>query len=156
MSKIPDFSKIALFAFDYDGVVFESLQSVGDKRENIYHTNVMMCIGTGWATVCLDSVDHPEDKELLENSLKADGLKVIPLSEDAISRFAGNMLEVASTLDNTPRIVMSKSAFEALDTTQIEALSIFGKIIPIPLDVIEACGGGSARCMMAEIHLPKC
>jgi hypothetical protein len=143
-------------AFDYDGVVFESLQSVGDKRENIYHTNVMMCIGTGWATVCLDSVDHPEDKELLENSLKADGLKVIPLSEDAISRFAGNMLEVASTLDNTPRIVMSKSAFEALDTTQIEALSIFGKIIPIPLDVIEACGGGSARCMMAEIHLPKC
>jgi hypothetical protein len=143
-------------AFDYDGVVFESLQSVGDKRENIYHTNVMMCIGTGWATVCLDSVDHPEDKELLENSLKADGLKVISLSEDAISRFAGNMLEVASILDNTPRIVMSKSAFEALDTTQIEALSVFGKIIPIPLDVIEACGGGSARCMMAEIHLPKC
>jgi hypothetical protein len=115
----------------------------------------MMCIGTGWATVCLDSVDHPEDRDLLEKSLLSDGLKIIPLSEDQISRFAGNMLEVASTLDDTPRIVMSKSAHEALDATQRDALSHFGKIISISLDVIEACGGGSARCMIAEIHLPK-
>ena len=80
---------------------------------------------------------------------------MILLSEDQISRFAGNMLEVASKLDDTPRIVMSKSAHEALDDTQLHSLSTFGKIISIPLDVIEACGGGSARCMMAEIHLPK-
>tara|TARA_B100000780_G_scaffold73414_1_gene49273 strand:- start:2361 stop:3305 length:945 start_codon:yes stop_codon:yes gene_type:complete len=142
-------------AFDYDGVVFESLQNVGDQRKQIYHTNVMMCIGSGWATVCLDSVDHPEDRELLESSLINDGLKIVTLSEEQISRFAGNMLEVASTHDETPRIVMSKSAYEALDATQLDTLSHFGKVISIPLDVIEACGGGSARCMMAEIHLPK-
>ena len=141
-------------AFDYNGVVFESFQSVGDQRKQIYHTNVMMCIGSGWATVCLDSVDHPEDQELLKNSLKADGLKIVTLSEDQISRFAGNMLEVASSHDDTPRIVMSKSAYDSLDSTQLDTLSNFGKVISIPLDVIESCGGGSARCMMAEIHLP--
>jgi hypothetical protein len=139
-----------------EGVAFESLQSVGDSREQIYHTNVMMCIGTGWATVCLDSIDHPEDKSLVKDSLESDGVKVITLSEGQISRFAGNMLEVASTLDDTARIVMSASAFDALTEDQKTTLSSFGKLIPIPLDVIEACGGGSARCMMAEIHLPKC
>ena len=115
----------------------------------------MMCIGSGWATICLDSVDHPEDRKLLENSLKSDGFEVIYLSEDQISHFAGNMLEVASTFDDTPRIIMSKSAYSALDSTQLGALSNFGKVISIPLDVIESCGGGSARCMMAEIHLPQ-
>ena len=141
---------------DYEGVVFESMQTVGDKREQIYHTNVMMCIGNGWATVCLDSLDHTEDKSLVKDSLESDGVKVITLSEGQISRFAGNMLEVASSLDDKARIVMSASAFSALNEEQKSTLSTFGKLIPIPLDVIEACGGGSARCMMAEIHLPKC
>jgi hypothetical protein len=140
---------------DLEGIVFESMQTVEGAREQIYHTNVMMCIGSGWATVCLDSIDHPEDKALVVDSLEEDGVKVISLSEDSISRFAGNMLEVASTIDDTARIVMSTSAFAALDEEQKNTLGTFGKIIPIPLDVIEACGGGSARCMMAEIHLPK-
>jgi hypothetical protein len=115
----------------------------------------MMCIGTGWVAICLDSCDHPEDKEILENSFKENDLEIIALSEDQISHFAGNMLEVSSTLDDTPRIVMSKAAQESLDKTQIEKISKFGKIISIPLDIIEACGGGSARCMMAEVHLTK-
>ena len=66
------------------------------------------------------------------------------------------MLEVASDNDDVARIVMSKSAFEALTETQKETLSQYGKLVSANLDVIEACGGGSARCMMAEIHLPKC
>ena len=143
-------------AMSFDGVVFESNQTVGDKREQIYHTNVMMCVGTGWATVCLDSVDHPEDKQLLRSALEGDGLEVVELSEDQISRFAGNMLEVASETDDTSRIVMSKSAFDALTEDQKSTLGNYGKLVPVALDVIEACGGGSARCMMAEIHLPKC
>ena len=141
---------------NYDGIVFESLQSVGNSREQIYHTNVMMCVGTGWATVCLDSIDNPEDAELLRNSLEEDGIEIISLSEDQIAHFAGNMLEVGSTKDNIARIVMSKSAFEALTSDQIATLEKYGKLVPVTLDVIEACGGGSARCMMAEIHLPKC
>ena len=143
-------------AMNYDGIVFESMQSVGNSRKQIYHTNVMMCVGTGWATVCLDSIDHPEDAELLRNSLEEDCLEIITLSEDQIAHFAGNMLEVGSTKDDIARIVMSKSAFELLSSDQIDTLEKYGKLVPVNLDVIEACGGGSARCMMAEIHLPKC
>ena len=140
-------------AFNYDGIVFDSLQSVDNKRESIYHTNVMMCVGTGWATVCLDSLDHEEDVSLVRESLEENNIEIIPLSEDQISHFAGNMLEVASTNDDEARIVMSTSALKALNHDQIQKLSSYGKIVSIPLDVIEACGGGSARCMMAEIHL---
>ena len=143
-------------AFDYEGLVFESMQSVGDTREQIYHTNVMMCVGSGWATVCLDSLDHPEDAELLNSSLEDDGIEVITLSENQIAHFAGNMLEVGSKLDERARIVMSASAYNSLNSTQKKSLEKYGKLVPINLDVIEACGGGSARCMMAEIHLPKC
>ena len=140
-------------AFNYDGIVFDSLQSVDNKRESIYHTNVMMCVGTGWATVCLESLDHEEDVSLVRESLEENNIEIIPLSEDQISHFAGNMLEVASTNDDEARIVMSTSALKALNPDQIQKLSSYGKIVSIPLDVIEACGGGSARCMMAEIHL---
>ena len=141
---------------DYEGVVFEAMQTVGDKREQIYHTNVMMCVGSSFATVCLDSVDHPEDKALLRESLEFDGLEVITLTEDQIAHFAGNMLEVATKDDDIARIVMSKSAFNALTEDDRTALSKHGKLVPVSIDVIEACGGGSARCMMAEIHLPTC
>ena len=89
-------------------------------------------------------------------SLEEDGIEVITLSEDQISRFAGNMLEVGSNSDDQARIVMSKSAFDALNSDQKSSLEKHGKLVPVSLDVIEACGGGSARCMMAEIHLPKC
>ena len=143
-------------AMDFEGVVFESMQSLGNARKQIYHTNVMMCVGTGWATVCIDSLDHPEDKKLLNDSLENDGIEVINLNEDQISRFAGNILEVGSNSDNQARIVMSKSAFDALNTVQKSSLKKYGKIVHVSLDVIEACGGGSARCMIAEIHLPKC
>ena len=141
-------------AFNYDGIVFDSRQTVNDKRESIYHTNVMMCVGTGWATVCLDSLDHEDDVSLVRESLEENNIEIIPLSEDQISHFAGNMLEVASTNDDEARIVMSASALKALTPDQIKKLSSYGKIVAITLDVIEACGGGSARCMMAEIHLP--
>lgn len=143
-------------ALDYHGIVFESMQTVRDSREQIYHTNVMMCVGTGWATVCLDSLDHPDDKELLRNSLQDDGIEIIDLTEDQIAHFAGNMLEVATNTDDIARIVMSSSAFNALTLEQKVTLEKHGKLVPVNLDVIEACGGGSARCMMAEIHLPKC
>ena len=143
-------------AFNYEGVVFESMQSVGDMREQIYHTNVMMCVGSGWATVCLDSIDYRKDAEMLKSSLEDDGIEVIALSEDQIAHFAGNMLEVSSTLDERARIVMSASAYNSLNSKQKESLEKYGKLVPVNLDVIEACGGGSARCMMAEIHLPKC
>ena len=113
----------------------------------------MMAIGTGWAAVCLDCVDHPEDKKLLQASLESDGLTVVELSEDQINRFAGNMLEV-QTSSGEKLVVMSQQAFDALTEGQRETLGQFGTLVHNRLDTIELCGGGSARCMMAEVHLP--
>ena len=141
-------------SMDVEGVVFEAMQSVGDDRLPIYHTNVMMAIGTGWAAVCLDCVDHADDRALLRESLEGDGLTIVPLSEAQINRFAGNMLEV-QTRTGDKLIVMSQNAYDVLSEDQRATLGQFGKLVHNDLNTIETCGGGSARCMMAEIHLPR-
>ena len=141
-------------SMDVEGVVFEAMQTVGEDRLPIYHTNVMMAIGTGWAAVCLDCLDHADDRILLRDSLEADGLTVIPLSEAQINRFAGNMLEV-QTRAGDKLIVMSQNAFDTLSEDQRATLGQFGTLVHNDLNTIETCGGGSARCMMAEIHLPR-
>ena len=141
-------------SMDVEGVVFEAMQSVGDDRLPIYHTNVMMAIGTGWAAVCLDCVDHADDRALLRESLEADGLTIVPLSEAQINRFAGNMLEV-QTRTGDKLIVMSQNAYDVLSEDQRATLGQFGTLVHNDLNTIETCGGGSARCMMAEIHLPR-
>lgn len=138
---------------DVEGVVFEAFQSVGQDRKAIYHTNVMMSIGTGWAAVCLDCIDHPEDKSLLVESLEANGLTLVTLKEDQINQFAGNMLEI-QTIEGEKLIVMSQNASRALTTEQRKTLGQFGTLVSYDLNTIETCGGGSARCMMAEVHLP--
>ena len=115
-----------------EGIVFEALQSVDGKRMPIYHTNVMMAIGTGWAAVCLDSVDHPEDKKLLQASLESDGLTIVTLSEDQINRFAGNMLEV-QTSSGEKLVVMSQQAFDALTEGTTHDLGTIWHLGPQPL-----------------------
>lgn len=139
--------------FDYEPVAFSALQTAQGNRLPIYHTNVMMSIGSGFCAICLDSIDDPEEREAIENELKADGLEVIALTEEQIEQFAGNMLELQGS--NGPIIAMSSSAHNALDVAQIDALKQFGAIVHSDLTTIETCGGGSARCMIAEIHLPK-
>ena len=141
-------------AFGMEGIVFEAFQTVEDERLPIYHTNVMMAIGTSWAAVCLACMDHPEDQALVKSNLEADGLAVVELSEDQINQFAGNMLEVKGS-DGQTLIVMSRRAHQSLDADQRALLETFGTIVSPDLDVIETCGGGSARCMMAEVHLPQ-
>ena len=140
-------------SMDLEGVIFEANQTVGEARKPIYHTNVMMAVGTGWAAVCLDSIDHQEDRALVLESLQEDGLTVVDLTEDQINRFAGNMLEVA-TDQGDKLIVMSSRAHDALTDDQLTTLGKFGTLVHNDLHHIETCGGGSARCMMAEVHLP--
>jgi hypothetical protein len=139
--------------FDYEPVAFSALQSAAGNRLPIYHTNVMMSIGSGFCAICLDSIDDEEEREAIQNELKGDGLEVIPLTEAQIEQFAGNMLELQGS--DGLIIAMSSSAFNALNSSQIEALERFGTIVHADLTTIETCGGGSARCMIAEIHLPK-
>ena len=137
----------------YTPVAFTAYQWADGKRMPIYHTNVMMSVGRSFAAVCLDCIDDPEEREKVEASLRRDGKILVPLREDQIEQFAGNMLELQDAAGE-PCIVLSQAAFDSLDVDQRETLSAHGRLLPVALDVIEGCGGGSARCMLAEVHLP--
>tara|TARA_R110000787_G_scaffold192886_4_gene304381 strand:+ start:8527 stop:9465 length:939 start_codon:yes stop_codon:yes gene_type:complete len=140
--------------FEYTPVVFTANQTVNGERKPIYHTNVMMCLAETFAMICLDSIDDKKERKNVLKHLKEDGKKVIAISEEQVQNFAGNMLQVRGT-DDELFLVMSQAAFDSLNTSQIAQIENHCKIISSSLDTIEACGGGSARCMMAEIFLPK-
>ena len=140
--------------FEYTPVLFTAYQTVVDKRLPIYHTNVMMCLAETFAVICLDCIDDKRERKLVLKHLKDSGKAVITITEDQVNNFAGNMLQVRGH-DDEPYIIMSQAAYESLTQTQIAAIEAHCKIVSSSLDTIEACGGGSARCMMAEVFLPK-
>src|SRR6478752_3638661 len=140
--------------FDYAPVIFEAYQTVKGERKLIYHTNVMMCIGETFAVICADCIDDKKERKMVLDNLKADGKEIILITEDQVNNFAGNMLEVKGA-DDRRYLVMSTSAYQSLTKKQIAQLEEHVTILSSSIDTIEACGGGSARCMMAEIFLPK-
>jgi hypothetical protein len=140
--------------FDLNPIIFEAFQTVNGERKLIYHTNVMMCIGETYAVICVDSIDDKKERKMVIDSLKGDDKEVIYITEDQVNNFAGNMLEVKGANDRR-YLVMSAAAYKSLTKKQIAQLEEHVTIISSSLDTIEACGGGSARCMMAEIFLPK-
>lgn len=140
--------------FDVAPVIFEAYHNVNGERKLIYHTNVMMCIGETFAVICADSIDDKKERKMVLDHLKADGKEIILITEDQVDNFAGNMLEVRGA-DDKKFVVMSESAFKSLTETQISTLQKHAEILYSNLDTIEACGGGSARCMVAEIFLPN-
>lgn len=140
--------------FDLSPILFEAFQTVNGERKLIYHTNVMMCIGETFAVICSECIDDKKERKMVLENLKKDGKEIITITEKQVDNFAGNMLEVVG--DNNKRyLVMSKSAHESLTETQKQQIEKHAQIISSSLDTIEACGGGSARCMMAEVFLPK-
>lgn len=140
--------------FDYFPVVFTAYQTVEDQRLPIYHTNVMMCIAETFAVICLDSIDDKKERKNVVEHLKKDGKEIIAITEAQMHHFAGNMLQVRGT-DEKRYLVMSKAAHESLTSLQIAKISMHCDIIYSDLETIETCGGGSARCMMAEVFLPR-
>lgn len=140
--------------FDYAPVIFEAFQTVNGERKLIYHTNVMMCLGETFAVICADCIDDKKERKMVLDNLKADDKEVILITEDQVNNFAGNMLEVRGN-DDKRFLIMSDAAYKSLKPAQIEKLEYHCEILTSSLDTIEACGGGSARCMMAEIFLPK-
>ena len=140
--------------FEYTPVIFTAYQTVDNKRMAIYHTNVMMCLGETFAVICLDSMDDKKERKNVISHLKEDGKAIIAITEAQVNNFAGNMLQVKGK-DDELYLVMSQAAYNSLTTSQITALEKHTKILSSSLDTIEACGGGSARCMMAEVFLPK-
>lgn len=139
--------------FEYTPVIFTANQTVDNKRVPIYHTNVMMCLAENFCVICLDTIDDAAEKKNVIRHLKEDGKEIIAISEAQMHHFAGNMLQVQGK--DSKYLVMSAAAHESLDKSQITAIEKHCKILSSDLTTIETCGGGSARCMMAEVFLPK-
>jgi len=140
--------------FEFTPVIFEAFQTVNNERKLIYHTNVMMCIGDTFAVICAECIDDKKERKMVLDSLRGDEKDIILITEEQLNNFAGNMLEVKGA-DDRRYLVMSTSAYQSLTKKQIAQLEEHVTILSSNLDTIEACGGGSARCMMAEIFLPK-
>lgn len=140
--------------FEYTPIIFEAFQTVNGERKHIYHTNVMMCVGETFAVICADCIDDKKERKMVLDSLKEDGKEIILITEDQLNHFAGNMLQVRGN-NNKSYLVMSASAHQVLTKDQIAKIEKHTEILSSSLDTIEACGGGSARCMMAEVFLLK-
>ena len=140
--------------FEYTPVVFVANQTVEGKRLPIYHTNVMMCLAETFAVICLDSIDDKKERKNVIKHLKEDGKEVIAIYEAQMHQFAGNMLQLRGK-NGKRYLIMSEAAHKSLTQDQINKIEKHCPIISSSLETIETCGGGSARCMMAEVFLPK-
>jgi len=127
-----------------------SFTSMDNSGNPIYHTNVMMCVAANFAVICLEAIRDEQERLMVSGSLTGSGKEIIGISLQQMNAFAGNMLQVRNS-EGELLLVMSSQAFDSLNKTQVSKLEKFSRIIHTPLDTIESCGGGSARCMMAEI-----
>lgn len=132
---------------DYTPVAFTSVDAHGKE---IYHTNVMMCMGDHFALICLDTISSLLEQKIIKEAFEKTEKEMITISMDQMNHFAGNMLQIKNK-DNKKLIVMSSQAFNSLDEVQKNKLSKYGTLLHAPLNIIETNGGGSARCMMAEV-----
>ena len=129
-----------------------TFKAVDDKAQPIYHTNVLMCMGNQFVVICLESIPNELEKQMLLESFLQTNKEVITISQDQLNHFAGNMLQVFD-MHEKPHLIMSEQAHASLHPAQIKSLEKYNPILPISIPTIEALGGGSTRCMMAEIHL---
>ncbi|MCW2117725.1 citrulline utilization hydrolase CtlX [Flavobacterium sp. 7A] len=140
--------------FDYAPIIFEAYQTIDGERKLIYHTNVMMCIGETFAVICADAIDDKQERKMVLENLKKDNKEIILINEKQLNNFSGNMLQVSGA-NGKGYLVMSSAAFESLSVRQKEQIENHVEILHSDLSTIEGHGGGSARCMMAEIFLEK-
>jgi hypothetical protein len=131
--------------------MFDAIDASGKE---IYHTNVMMCVGSGFVVICLEAIPDESTRLKLMRSFDRTGHEVIDISLRQLSSFAGNMIEVFNR-DKEVILVMSENAHASLENHQIDRLSKNGNLLLAPIPQIEKFGGGSARCMIAGIYLPK-
>jgi hypothetical protein len=139
--------------FEFTPIIFNAYQSHEGERLPIYHTNVMMCVAEEFAVICLDAIDDKKERKLVADSLTQDGKEIISISEEQMNNFAGNMLQVQGK--SSKYLVMSKTAHDSLKEHQIKSIEKHCPILSSDLSTIETHGGGSARCMLAEVFIPK-
>ena len=140
--------------FEYTPVLFTANQTVHGERKAIYHTNVLLSVGENFAVICLESIDDKKERKQVLQHLKQDGKELIVVTEAQVASFAANILQV-SGMEGKKHIIMSESARQIYRKDQIEKLEKHGEIVSSELKTIETCGGGSMRCMIAEVFLPK-
>jgi len=136
--------------YDYQAVTFKAVDGNG---QDIYHTNVLMALGEEFVVICLDTITDLDDRNNVIEFLESTEKEIIEISLEQMMAFAGNMLQVKNKEGKT-FLVMSEQAFKSLDSDQIEQIEQYTTPLPVPIYTIEKYGGGSARCMMAEIFLP--
>jgi hypothetical protein len=139
--------------FDFMPVAFKANQTVENERKPIYHTNVLLTIGETFAVICLDSIDDQKEREIVLKSLSNDSKEIITITEEQLNSYSGNMLQVRGA-NGKSYLVMSDQAKKSLSKNQLAKLEEHASLISSPLNTIETYGGGSARCMMAEVFLP--
>jgi len=140
--------------FEYTPVIFHAYQTVNGRRELIYHTNVMMAVTLENVIVCLDSIDDKKERRSFIDHVLISGKQIVKITEQQVEHFVGNMLQVLGK-DDKPITVMSQAAYDSLTPDQLQILEKEATLLSSDLSTIEACGGGSARCMMAEVFLKK-
>ena len=146
--------------FGYRPVLFHAYQELDGKQHEIYHTNVMMNVGENIAIICADAIENRKERDYVMKVLRETGKEIVLLSEEQNDTFAGNMLQLDSNSPKIPQdkrgiLVMSSQAYRSLTYEQIRRIEAKTTVLHSPLDTIETCGGGSARCMIAEVFLPK-
>jgi hypothetical protein len=134
---------------NYEAVPFNAYDKNGKA---IYHTNVMMCVGDKFVVICLESISDSKEKEVVIEAIKGSSKEIIEIDPEQMNHFAGNMLQVQNG-EGRKFLVMSLRAFSSLTEKQVKMLEQYNEIIHAPLDAIEKNGGGSARCMIAEVFL---
>jgi|688.fasta_scaffold04901_20 hypothetical protein len=129
-----------------------AFKALDDKAQPIYHTNVLMCMANQFVVICSDSIPNEQERQMLLDSFAQTNKEVIEISQDQLNHFAGNMLQVFDITEK-PHLIMSEQAYKSLHTAQLKSLEKYNPLLPISIPTIEALGGGSTRCMMAEIYL---
>ncbi|CAG5072097.1 hypothetical protein DYBT9623_04031 [Dyadobacter sp. CECT 9623] len=137
-------------AMDYETVSFSAFD---ENDKPVYHTNVIMCVGDIFAIICLEAIKNPDERQMVRAALEETGKYIVEISLEQVRHFAGNMLMVRNKLLEK-FLIMSTQAYEALTPQQIKELNEYARLLHTDLSFIETYGGGSARCMMTEIHLP--
>jgi len=140
--------------FEYTPISFNAYQWSNKKRLPIYHTNVLMAIGEDFTILCSSSIDNIEEKNKVVSELRSDGKTIIDITEKQVEHFAGNALQVKNYRGDK-YLILSKTANDILSEDQIQSIEKTSKILSVDIDTIQKYGGGSVRCMMAEIFLPR-
>lgn len=140
--------------FNFTPITFNSYHNVNGSRKLIYHTNVMMSIAEKYAIICSDSIDDSEEKNFVLKSLIEDGKEIIEITEQQTENFSGNVIQLRGK-EGRNYLIMSNSAYSCLTDEQKSKINKFSDILSVDLKTIETCGGGSARCMICEVNVPK-